>query len=186
MADSVPVHGFVEVQDQVGDHRPGRELGRVERRRSASIRRCAIALLGGVGVGLVTAPGASPELLATIASFVGVGLARRARCDRRTRSAPSASCRLRSASARPAPRAASKCCTSFISCSACSGVLLRSRTVQNCSRFGRVEVRHERRRGGALEERVQAAAVQRRRRGPACSSACCCRRKPTGSQMFGG
>ena len=75
---------------------------------------------------------------------------------------------IRSASA----RAASTCCASFISCRAWSGVLLRSRRVQNCSRFGRVEVRHERRRRGPLPERVQAAAVERRRRGPAGSTAC--------------
>jgi hypothetical protein len=72
-------------------------------------------------------------------------------------------------------KAASTCCSSFMSCKACSGVLLRSRWLQRASRLG-AEVGHERRWGGSLQEDVDAAAIEgslcRR-----CSSSCWNRRR---------
>ena len=106
-------------------------------------------------------PAAAPALPRRARNSSASGLRLKHGAVQVTRSAPRSSCpprlMMRSASA----RAASKCCTSFISCSACSGVLVRSRTAQSCSRFGRVEVGQERGRGGALDEHVEAAAVQR-------------------------
>ena len=130
---------LVEVQDQVGDHRPGRQLARVERRVGLGLadgdqllggRRRRLGVVGQVG------PEGGRQL--------GQVLRRRA-CGR----SPAGTCkpaarrsssRPRAGSARPGPARPRRTAARSSSSSAWSGVLVRSRRTMQASREGASKV----------------------------------------------
>ncbi len=150
-------YGFVQVQDRVGQQRIRSKLGRIKvlaalTRQSSTIARHPTAR---VEISRRTCWNSSSR---TCDSRVSGYLAMTMRNKNRRRSPVVLPPSRKTLSA--SFLAASTCCTSFINCRAWSGVLLRSRRLQDI-RGWCVEVRHERWRSGTLDIGVDASSIQR-------------------------
>ena len=155
-------HRFVQVQDQVGrpsSRRPARRrratrCASIRRRRAASRRRRRVGLVFGQVRLETSRPGPPARRASAGGRWPGGSAIGVSRSSRRRR-------RLRVITRSASLRAASTYCASFISTSACSGVLVRPRRTDAGLAAGGVERHQRRRRGGPLPERVQAAAIER-------------------------
>ena len=153
------VQHFVQVHQLVGQHGPGGQRRRVQRRIGLRLAD-GDQLLRLVGMGLVVGRAGRRATPAPPSSPRRAAAGPATRCAMKSMPASRLVAAVLAAPSGPGCRAASTNCGSFSVTSACSGVLVRSRRTVQISRVGALKMSIDAGGARALPEGVHAAAIQ--------------------------